>query len=369
MLESVYQSVVRLGRGWSGGTGFVCMPNGLIVSNLHVVGYDEWVEVRYADDHACRAAVLYGDTRQDFALLLPEEERQVPPLPWAETVHVGMLVYAVGHPHGFGYSTTKGVVSGLNRLHRGVPYLQTDAALNPGNSGGPLVDEQGRVVGLNTWIYAGTSMGFALPASCLRQALIDHQGPRQTISARRPTYLCIRCQAPFRPSEDYCTVCGEFLPVYGSHRGAVSTQYLAQAELVVSFLLSELGYSAHELYVDDGLWVLPQATGEVWISLTCDQSRIDFVNRLVRLPESSFEAFFRFLLTANDRSCGDCKLSLVDDVVTLSFQEPLDFLNHKLVQRKLGYLIAIGEELRQVCRQSYGAAPARSFIEERFATD
>jgi serine protease Do len=346
------------------------MPNGLIVTNLHVVGYDEWVELRYADEHACRAVVLYGDTRQDFALLLPEDERGVAPLPWAGAPHVGQVVYAVGHPHGFGYSTTKGVISGLDRRHRGVPYLQTDAALNPGNSGGPLIDEQGRVLGLNTWIHVtGTSMGFALPAAQLRQALIEHQADRQTICSHRPTYRCVRCQAPYRSSEDYCSECGEFLPVYGSHRGAVSTQHLAQAELVVSFLLSELGYTAHQLYMDDGLWILPQATGEVWISLTCDQSRIDFVNRLVRLPESSFEAFYRFLLTANDRSCGECKLSLLDDVVTLSFQEPLSFLNHQLVQRKLANLLAIGEELRQVCCQCYGATPARSFMEERFTTD
>src|SRR5437764_2438934 len=173
--ERVSPSVVHVRRGRGAGSGVVIAPDGYVLTNAHVVDEAKAVEVVLVDGSTYRAPVIGADPATDLAVVralgpsLPALE-----LATADTLRVGQLVIAIGDPLGLQSTVTTGVVSALGRSLRANDgrtienVIQTDAALNPGNSGGPLVDTHARVVGVNTAIIAGARIAFAIPAATAR---------------------------------------------------------------------------------------------------------------------------------------------------------------------------------------------------------
>ncbi len=161
-------------KGQAVGTGFIIDANGTIVTNFHVVSKADDITVTMADGTKLPAKMLGGDEKTDLAVLKVESDKALPFVQFGDAgkVRVGQPVMAVGNPFGLGGTVTTGIVSARGRDIQSGPfddYIQTDAAINRGNSGGPLFDMDGKVIGINTAIYSPTGgnigLGFAIPSS------------------------------------------------------------------------------------------------------------------------------------------------------------------------------------------------------------
>ncbi|MDX1512855.1 MAG: DegQ family serine endoprotease [Gammaproteobacteria bacterium] len=171
---------VPLPEARSLGSGFIISPDGYVVTNNHVIHNAEEITVTLNDGDHFPAAVVGTDGKTDLALLKIEAGRKLPYVEFGDSdgARVGDWVIAVGSPFGLGGSVSAGIISARGRDIQSGPfddYLQIDAPINRGNSGGPLFDRQGKVIGVNTAIYSPTGgnvgIGFAIPSSMAKSVI------------------------------------------------------------------------------------------------------------------------------------------------------------------------------------------------------
>lgn len=172
------------------GSGVIVDPDGLIVTNAHVIEGSDEITVVLHDRREFEATVVRSDAHSDLAVLRVDAGGQaLPTVPMgnSDDLEVGDLVLAIGNPFGVGQTVTSGIVSAVARTNLSINdygfFIQTDAAINPGNSGGALVDMNGRLVGVNTAIFSRSGgslgIGFAIPANLVRTvvASVGSSGP------------------------------------------------------------------------------------------------------------------------------------------------------------------------------------------------
>jgi serine protease Do len=174
------------------GSGFIIDPTGYVVTNNHVIDGANSVRIALQDGTEIAATVVGTDPQTDLALLKVDTDRDLPHLDWGDSdteARVGDWVVAIGNPFGLGGTVTAGIVSARARDIQSGPYddfIQTDAAINRGNSGGPLISVGGAVVGVNTAIFSPSGgsigIGFAVPSSVARPVV---QQLRESGSVKR----------------------------------------------------------------------------------------------------------------------------------------------------------------------------------------
>ena len=174
------------------GSGFIIDPTGIIVTNKHVIDGAIDVMATFSDGNQAHAKLLAAAMMSDLAVLKVDADRALPVLKWGDSdaLRVGDTVLTIGNPQGIGMSVSAGIVSALNRNLGDTPfdrYIQSDAAVNHGSSGGPLVNRNGEVVGVATALYNTDPVGgfigisFAIPANGARfvvSRLLDPNHPR-----------------------------------------------------------------------------------------------------------------------------------------------------------------------------------------------
>lgn len=172
VVERVGPAVVKI-QGHGLGSGVIITPDGFVLTNNHVIDKSEVIEVEVNAGKIFKAQLVGQDPVTDLALLrLPDNGLTFAELGNSDVLKVGQLVIAIGNPYGFQSTVSTGVVSALGRTMRGEAgrmienIIQTDVSLNPGNSGGPLVDSRGKIVGINTAIIRqAAGIGLAVPSN------------------------------------------------------------------------------------------------------------------------------------------------------------------------------------------------------------
>ncbi|GAB4376196.1 MAG: DegQ family serine endoprotease [Kiloniellaceae bacterium] len=186
-------------RGSSLGSGFIIDPSGYIVTNHHVIADADEVEVVLSDGTSLDATIVGSDKDTDLALLKVEANQSLPATTWGDSdaTRIGDWVVAIGNPFGLGGTVTAGIVSARQRdinAGRYDNFIQTDAAINKGNSGGPMFNLDGQVIGVNTAIFSpsggSVGIGFATPSSMAKNIIAQL---RDTGEVRRG-WLGVRIQ-------------------------------------------------------------------------------------------------------------------------------------------------------------------------------
>lgn len=191
IIQSSLPSVVTVRTPYAQGAGFIINQNGYIVTNAHVLADSsgnlaQVIQVVTNNQNLMNAQFIGYDGTLDIALLKIPGQYPALTLGNSDNVQVGDNVVAIGDPDGLQFSTSEGIISAINRPgpNNLNYYFQTDASLNPGNSGGPLIGKQGQVVGINNFkISGGENLGFALESNYIKQAInqIAEQNLNQTL--------------------------------------------------------------------------------------------------------------------------------------------------------------------------------------------
>lgn len=186
IIEEAVKSVVTIRTDVGQGTGFIIDEEGFIVTNAHVLAGASRVQAINSNQKTFDATFIGYNSNLDIALLKISGNYEKLKLDNSDDVQVGEKVIAIGNPLGLQFSVSEGIVSAT---HRPGPneinaYIQTDAALNPGNSGGPLINKEGKVIGINNFkVGGGESLGFALESNFIEGAVneISQQALNQTL--------------------------------------------------------------------------------------------------------------------------------------------------------------------------------------------
>lgn len=171
IIDKVIKGVVSIGTDRSMGSGFLITQDGYVVTNQHVISGAKKIAILTYDKQVVSAKLVGYDINRDIALLKAEGTYNALELGNSDEVQPGRKVIAIGNPLGLSFTVTQGIVSAVDREGpNGLEeYIQTDVSLNPGNSGGPLIDINGEVIGVNNFKVGGAeSLGFALEINTVK---------------------------------------------------------------------------------------------------------------------------------------------------------------------------------------------------------
>ena len=295
----LYRSVViQIATPYSKGTGFYIKEYDLIVTNEHVVRGNKEVVIDSNLFERQLSTVLFVDAMHDLAFLsIPKTKTMdIPSIELGEAIRVqeGDAAIAIGHPFGLKYTSTQGIISNTHHQQNDINYLQHDAALNPGNSGGPLLNMVGQVIGINTFmIRNGENIGFSLPINYVKETIFSYQKGQGKSGAR-----CLACSNivfDTGKKQKYCPHCGAklTLPAYEEAYEALGVSK------TIEELLLTTGHDVRLSRRGPNNWEIHQGSAKINITYHEKTGLIIGDAFLCNLPKEHIGPLYEYLLKQN----------------------------------------------------------------------
>lgn len=350
IIKTYKNAIVQIATPYSTGTGFFLRNAGFIITNEHVVRGNREVIIDGALLKRQLVEVAFTDPQHDLALLRFYDEK-LPQLPLATDTQVkeGDKVLAMGHPFGLRFSTTSGIISNIAFQEGGVNYLQHDAALNPGNSGGPLVNSEGQIIGINTFVMRdGQNMGFALPVSVLMKTLEEIKNLNKGTATR-----CLSCS---NIAFDENTQ-GNYCPHCGSTIALPSKEEVYQPRGIVRTLEQILELSGHDVRLTrrgPNAWQVEKGSATINLTYYEPAGIISGDAILCQLPKDNITQIYSFLLRQNFELEG-LSFSLHRNQIVLSFVIMDSHLNLDTGMRIFQNLLDKADHFDNILVEEYGA--------------
>ena len=205
--DELKKAVYKINTSGGSGSGFYLQEQNIFVTNYHVVEGNKEVSIEDQLQDRRSAKVVYVNPQADIAFLRSEHYAPTAAIPFnlVQQVHSRDKVFVLGFPFGMPYTITEGIVSNERQLLDGQHFIQTDAAVNPGNSGGPVVNADGELVGVTTAKFTDAdNVGFAIPAEKVKEELDTFA---QNTSGEY-SIKCNSCKMLIYEKTDYCPNCG-----------------------------------------------------------------------------------------------------------------------------------------------------------------
>jgi serine protease Do len=347
--------VVQISSPYNSGTGFILWDSNIIITNEHVIRDNKSVVIEGKNIERQSCEVIFIDELYDLAFLsapkLFTKEEHIISFGNLEEVNVGDPVYAAGHPFGLKFSTTKGIISNTSLSLSGIDYLQHDASLNPGNSGGPLFNTKGELVGVNTFIHKdGSNIGIALPIVELKNILEMYLPISPTKAIKCPS--CKNINTSFKEKNNHCTTCGTALISFNEIEEYVSSGIAKKIEDIIV----DSGYNVEICRRGGNSWEIKQGTSAVQISYHDKTGFIIAESKLCYLPGNNILDIYTYLMKQNYYNKG-LSFSLKENTIMLSTIIYDQNLRIESCKKILNSLIKNADRYDNILVEQFGAIP------------
>jgi hypothetical protein len=347
ILNNLASAVFKVSTSAGSGSSFYLKDKNILVTNFHVIEGFKNVSIEDNQKKRYRADVIIADKSRDLAFLKVRTELNVPQINYDATGGVKNLqqVYVLGFPFGMPYTVTEGIVSAPNQLMDGRNYIQTDAAVNPGNSGGPVVDATGKLVGITTAKFTeADNMGFAIPVSDLLSE-IDLLG-KHTEDGYAVT--CSSCSTLLFKETEYCDTCGNQMDLKLWAETPLTNVGIFVEEALQSAgidpILARTGYEYWSFYQGSSLMRI----------FVYDKNYLFATSPLNTLPTANLDILFKYLLS---NPIAPYKLGLSENTIFISYRAHLSdiFSNHReRIMKELSLLPQKADDMDDFLIKEYG---------------
>ncbi|MEO1651994.1 MAG: trypsin-like peptidase domain-containing protein [Bacteroidota bacterium] len=347
-IQEIIPCVVKIGTSSGSGSGFYLKNQGLVVTNNHVVGNNKMVSIETQDKERMAAKVVFLNPIVDLAFLLPSKSLEHLPsmflLPEGK-VQSMERVAVLGYPYGMPFTVTDGIVSSPEQPMDGRYYIQTDAAVNPGNSGGPLVNLRGEVVGVTTSKFANAdNVGFAIP---VKDLVLDLESFAENVDMQF-SVKCPSCGSLLFEKVEYCYNCGAEIDqdtLFDEPKLSPLAQFVESAlsELGINPVIARNGYD---------YWEFHQGSSMVRI-FVYNKNYLYTTSPLVKLPKQNLENVYRYILS---NPASPFSFGIWEGMIYLSYRVHLSDLQSSFqdeIKNKIAHFAEKADDLDNFLIENY----------------
>jgi serine protease Do len=318
IIENCRKSIIQIATPYYTGTGFCLDGYNFIITNEHVITGNKKVILKGQNNLPVLSDIIYLDTFYDLAFIKKPAGFENSGLKLCNSDAVlreGMNVVAMGHPFGLPFSVTKGIISNLTGGEKEFSFIQHDAALNPGNSGGPLLDENGFVIGVNSFnILNGQNIGFALPYKNIINIIDEFIKNGQVPAARCSNCKTLLIESNYEDERKFCQNCGSAIQFIKNVK-SYEPQGVCR---VIEKILTDMGIEIQVTRKGPNSWTVIQGSAVIDISYHEKTGVISAEAILCMVPQKNVEGLYYYILKQNAES-GGLTFSVKDNMVLISF--------------------------------------------------